>query len=216
MARARNVVTKPDQKNPQGWEGFTDLGWTPDKAQYKFEPPKIADGEIHDEKAFTTFQGVAHEARLAPWQAKAVYDAMHKQSNDALKVFRDAGATANRELDQKLHANLGDQYDQKVELGKRAFAFFKPDAITGAQMDQIMGAPAMVELFIKVGEAMGEDKLVTSHSAFGGKTPATARADRMRLENDPTWMKVFNDPRHPQNKDYTKQRQDLIDIEARK
>src|SRR6266404_8468829 len=43
MARARNVVTKPDPKNPQGWEGFTELGWTPDKAQYKFDAPKLAD-----------------------------------------------------------------------------------------------------------------------------------------------------------------------------
>lgn len=217
MARTRNVVAKPDPKNPAGWEGFTELGWSPDRQQYKINPPKLGAGEIHDEKAFTAFQGVAHEAKLAPWQAEAVYNAMHTQSNAELKAFRDAGATANRELDASLRSKWGDTFDQKTELAKRAFAFFKPDGVTGAQMDQAMGSPQMVELFERIGAAMGEDKLVTGHgSAFGGKTPAAARADRLRLENDPTWMKVFNDPRHPQNADYVKQRQDLIEIEARR
>lgn len=216
LARARNVVPKPDPKNPQGWEGFTELGWTPDKTQYKFDAPKLADGDIHDDNAFTKFQGVAHELRLAPWQAKGVYDAMHKVSNDAIKGFRDAGATANRELDAKLREKWGPNFDQKKELATRAFSFFKVDGISGAMMDQVMGAPQMVELFEKIGTAMGEDKLITGDgSGMGSKTPATARAERLRLEGDANWMKVFNDPRHPQNKDYVAQRAALIEIEAR-
>ncbi len=211
------MVTRPDPKNPQGWEGFTDLGWSPDKGQYKINPPKVGEGDMHDATAFNKFQDVAHEARLAPWQAEAVYNAMHRQSNDSIKAFREAGATANRELDTSLRAKWGDGYDQKAELAKRAFAFFKPDAVTGAQMDATMGAPQMVELFERIGTAMGEDKLITgAGNGFGGKSPATARVERLRLENDPTWLKVFNDPRHPQNKDYVAQRAALIEIEARK
>lgn len=217
LARARNVIAKPDPANPQGWQGFTDLGWTPDKAQYKIEAPKLADGDIHDEGAFTKFQGVAHDLRLAPWQAKGVYDAMHAQSNQQIKSFRDAGATANRELEGKLRDKWGDGFDQKKELATRAFSFFKVDGITGAQMDQIMGAPQMVELFEKIGTAMGEDKLITGDSAgMSGKSPATAKAERMRLESDPQWMKVFNNPRDPQYRAFVDQRQALLNIEATK
>lgn len=216
LARARNVVTKPDPKNPQGWEGFTELGWTPDATQYKLNPPKVGEGDVHDETAFKRFQGVAHELRLAPWQAEGVYNAMHKQSNDTIKAFRDAGATANRELDGQLRTKWGDGYDQKAELAKRAFSFFKPDAVTGAQMDATLGSAAMVELFERIGTAMGEDRLITGDSTgMGGKTPVTARVERLRLEGDANWMKVFNDPRHPQNKDYVAQRAALIEIEAK-
>jgi hypothetical protein len=216
MARSRNVISKPDATNLKGWNGYTELGWTPDRQAYKIEAPKVGDGEVHDEKAFAKFSDLAHDARIAPWQAKALYDGLHKHTNDSLKSLRDAGATANRELTEKLKGSWGDKYDQNVELAKRAFGFFKPDAITGAQMDQVMGSAAMVELFEKIGSAMGEDKLIgQSGGSFGQKTPAQARAERMKLEGDAEWLKVFRDARHPQNKDYIKQRADLLAIEAR-
>lgn len=217
MARNRNVVGKPDPNNLKGWGGYTELGWTPDRQQYKIEAPKLAEGEVHDEKAFGKFSDLAHEARLAPWQAKAVYDGMHAQTSAQVKAFRDAGAAANQELDNKLRTNWGDKYDERVTIAKRAFSFFKPDSITGAQMDQAMGSAAMVELFEKIGAAMGEDKLIgQSGGSFGAKSPAQARAERLALENDKQWFAVFNDPRHPQNAAFVKQRADLMEIEARK
>ncbi|UPJ43927.1 hypothetical protein IVB40_07610 [Bradyrhizobium sp. 40] len=217
MARNRNVVGKPDPNNLKGWGGYTELGWSPDRQAYTIEAPKLADGEVHDEKAFGKFADLAHDARLAPWQAKAVYDGMHAHENAQLKAFRDAGAVANRELDNKLRANWGDKYDERTTIAKRAFAFFKPDSVTGAQMDQAMGSPAMVELFERIGAAMGEDKLVgQAGGSFGAKTPAQARAERLQLENDKEWFAVFNNPRHPQNAAFIKQRNDLMEIEARK
>ncbi|MCK1407651.1 hypothetical protein [Bradyrhizobium sp. 76] len=217
MARNRNVVGKPDPNNLKGWGGYTELGWNPDRQAYTIEAPKLADGEVHDEKAFGKFADLAHDARLAPWQAKAVYDGMHAHENAQLKAFRDAGAVANRELDNKLRGNWGDKYDERTTIAKRAFAFFKPDSVTGAQMDQAMGSPAMVELFERIGAAMGEDKLVgQAGGSFGAKTPAQARSERLALENDKEWFAVFNNPRHPQNAAFVKQRSDLMEIEARK
>lgn len=218
MARDRNVISKPDVNNLKGWGGYTELGWTPDRQAYKLEAPKLGDGEVHDEKAFAKFTDLAHDARLAPWQAKAVFDGLHKHTNDSLKALRDAGATANRELSEGLKAKWGaDKYDEKVELAKRAFSHFKPDAITGAQMDQLMGSAAMVELFEKIGSAMGEGNLVgQSGGGFGQKTPAQARAERLKLEADPDWLKAFQNPRDPQHKAFVQQREGLLAIEARK
>jgi hypothetical protein len=217
MARDRNVIGKPDANNLKGWGGYTELGWTPDRQAYKFDAPTLADGELHDEKAFGEFGNLAHEARLAPWQAKAVYDGMHAFENKQLKALKAAGAAANLELDNKLRSQWGDKYDERVTVAKRAFAFFKPDSVSGAQMDQAMGSPAMVELFERIGAAMGEDKLVgQSGGSFGAKTPAQARSERLALEDDPAWFAVFNNPRHPQNAAYVKQRADLMEIEARK
>lgn len=217
MARDRNVIGKPDANNLKGWGGYSELGWTADRQAYKIDAPKLGDGEVHDERAFKAFQDLAHEARLAPWQAKAVYDGMHAVENKALKELRDRGAQGNLDLANALKSKWGDKFGENETLAKRAFAAFKPDAITGAQMDQIMGSAAMVELFHTIGAAMGEDRLVGGNDGgrFGGKTPADARAERMRLQADPDWMKIFNDPRHPQNKAYAKHRADLIAIEAR-
>lgn len=220
MARSRNVITKPDPKNPAGWDGFTELGWTPDKTKYALNKPKVdaAKGEVLDEKTFSKFQDASHEARLAPWQAEKVFGALHEHVNAGLRDLRAAGATANKELDNTLRTKWGPEYDAKAELGKRAFAAFKPDSVTGAMMDQVLGSAAMVELFANLGEALGEDKLIGDKGggAFGGKTPAAAKSERMRLESDRAWMAVFRDPRHALNKDYVNQRQALIDIEARK
>lgn len=217
MARDRNVIAKPDAKNLKGWGGYTELGWNADRQQYKLEAPKLGDGEAHDAKAFAAFENLAHEARLAPWQAQAVYEGMHRHTNETLKAFRDAGAAASRELGEQLKGKWGDKYDANTELAKRAFAFFKPDAITGAQMDQIMGAPAMVELFQKIGAAMGEDRLVGGGSdGFGGKTPAQARAERLQMEADPEFGKILKDPRHPKYQDSMARRAALLEIEARK
>lgn len=216
LARSRKVVDKPDPANVKGWGGFTELGWVADRQQYKVEPPKVGEGEVHDEKAFKTFNDAAHDARLAPWQAKAVYDAMHAHDNASLKALKQSGATANLELENQLRTEWGDKFDQNKELAKRAFSQFKPDAISAAQMDQIMGNASFVKLFNAIGAAMGEDKLVGGQNAgFGAKTPAAARAELMQLESDPAWFSIFNNPRHPQNAAYVKQRADLIGIMAR-
>lgn len=215
LARDRNVIAKPDPKNLQGWDGYSELGWVADRTKYSIEAPTVADGDIHDEAAFAHFQGVAHEAKLAPWQAKAVYDAMHKQGNEARRNFLASAATANKELDTALRSKWGDGYDQKVELGKRAFSALKIDGLAGAELDQAFGSPRVVELFARLGEMMGEGVLVGDKGGSNTTlTPEGARAQRKALETNKDWMAIFNDARHPQNKDYVEQRQRLLNIEA--
>ncbi|MCD0419485.1 hypothetical protein LOC51_19900 [Rubrivivax sp. JA1024] len=215
MARDRNVIKKPDPANMQQWEGFAELGWSPDIGNYKLTPPAAGEGEVHDEKAWEAFLPAAHEARLLPWQAEAVYTAMHKHDNAIISDFKAAAQQANADLDRALRSKFGNQYDAKVDLAKRAFSAFAPSEAVAGEMDKMLGSAGMVDLFIKIGEAMGEDRLVTGKGGDNGsQSPAQARAERLRLEADKDFLKILNDPRHPQSKDYAARRQRLIEIEA--
>jgi hypothetical protein len=45
-------------------------------------------------------------------------------------------------------------------------------------------------------------------------SPQAAGAERRRLESDKAWIAIFNDQRHPLNKDYVARREELLRIEA--
>jgi hypothetical protein len=215
-ARSRNVIEKPNPEKLQEWNGYSELGWTEDRTKYAVEKPKIADGEKFDDAEFTAFTDIAHKARVAPWQAKAIYDGMHQAANQRLRDIASSGANARRELENKLRTDWGTNFDANKELARRAATFFGKN-FTVQQIDALIGSPAAMQMFYDIGAAMGEDKLVISQGDSGleGMTPGAARAERLKLEADPNWMKIFNDPRHSQQKDYVAQRQRLIDIEAK-
>jgi hypothetical protein len=64
--------------------------------------------------------------------------------------------------------------------------------------------------------AMGEGKLVGRRDGGDATTlAAQARAERMKLEADPEWIRVFNNARDPQYEAYVKQRNNLLAIEDR-
>lgn len=215
MARDRNVIRKPDPANVQKWDGFAELGWSPEIANYKLTPPAAADGEVHDEKAWEAFLPAAHEARLLPWQAEAVYSAMHKHDNAIIGEFKAAADQANADLDRSLRAKFGNQYDAKVSLAKRAFAAFSPSEAVAAQMDSAFSSAGMVDLFVKIGEAMGEDRLVTGHGGDGGAVSVETLQKKLNtLWADKDWKAAFDDPRNPRHKDVRDERANLLQRKA--
>lgn len=216
LARDRNVLVKPDPKNPKDWEGFSDLGWTADGDKYVINPPKLSDGDIHDEAAFSTFKKVAHDARLAPWQAEAVYNAMHEASMQGLRDMRTRGASERRRLDQDLRREWGADYDANAALARRAFMHFGGSDFAETDIDAVIGSPRTVKLFQKIGAAIGEDRLVDNYAGSGRapETVAGLQGELNRLLADPEFKKAFNDPRHPRHKDVVAQRQSLMERKA--
>lgn len=215
MARDRNVIRKPDPTNVQKWDGFAELGWSPDLAAYKPNPPASADGEVHDEQAWSAFLPAAHEARLLPWQAEAVYTAMHKHDNAIISDFQAAARQANADLERSLRGKFGDQYDAKVDLGKRAFSFLAPSEAVAAEIDKVFGSAGMVDLFVKIGEAMGEDRFVTGHGGDSGPESVDALQKKINtLWGDKDWKAAFDDPRNPRHKDVRAERDNLLKRKA--
>lgn len=215
MARDRNVIKKPDPANMQQWEGFAELGWSPDIGNYKLTPPAAGEGEVHDEKAWEVFLPAAHEARLLPWQAEAVYTAMHKHDNAIINDFKAAAQQANADLDRSLRSKFGNQYDAKVDLAKRAFSFFTPNDAVAGEMDKVFGSAGMVDLFIKIGEAMGEDRLVTGKGGDGSAETVEGLQKKLNAQwGDKDWKAAFDDPRNPRHKDVRAERDDILKRKA--
>lgn len=229
MARSRNVLEKPDPKGDiTQWAGWNDLGVPADLAKYELKAPEVKEGRVLDPGIFDAFRKAAHEAKVLPSQASALFGSMWNALNakaDELAAA-DTAAQAKAAADAKaqsealmsdLRARWGGDFDKKTELGRRAAAALGIKDGAG-ELEKIIGAPRLVELFAAIGERLGEASLSglgdRTSSALGDLTPDQAAAERRRLEGDPEWMRVFNDPRNPLSKDYAARRMKLIEIEA--
>ena len=134
LARARNVIEKPDPKNVKDWKGFAELGLPAKVEDYKLAKPTRKDGEIHDEKAFQDFSGAAYGLKLLPWQAEGIFDFMETRSNKSMAEFKTQGAAARNALEVKLREDWGSEYDAKKELASRAAAWAAPDDFDKARI----------------------------------------------------------------------------------
>jgi hypothetical protein len=221
VARDRNVIAKPDPKSDKfaEWEGHELLGWVKDPAKYKVNAPakdKLPEGVTYYGKLADVVSKAAHESRVPLAAAQQIHDALWGHMLEEARNLNAEGARTSKELADKLRTDWGGDYDRNSELARRAMAAFNPSPDNTKLIDGMMGSAALVKMFHAIGEKLGEASLppASGSSSTFGMSQAQARAERLKLENDKEWIKIFQDPRHPQNKDYKAQRQRLIEIEA--
>jgi hypothetical protein len=215
IARDRNVISKPNPEKLAEWEGWETLGWKKDIKDYAVKKPALKDGQVLDEAMFSTFVQDAHELRIPLAAAQALFEKQFGKAYERIAAMDAAGAGNKAKLETDLKAEWGDNYDANMERAKKAMKATGLGMDGSAKLEKLIGSPRLAKYFSGLGEKLGEDKLV-SGTGGGPQTPAAARAQRMALEGDPEWVKVFNNPRDPRNKDYVAQRQALIELEARK
>jgi hypothetical protein len=213
IARDRNVLPKPNPEKMAEWEGWETLGWKKDVKDYQVKPPALKDGQVLDQAMFNSFTQDAHELRIPLPAAQALFEKQFGKAYERIAAMDAAGAGAKAELETSLKAKWGDKYDGEVDLSKRAMRAFGVGMDDSAELEKMIGSPRMVELFNGLAKRIGEDKLVDGGHT-GATSPQAARSQRMALEADPAWMKIFQDPSHPQNKNYVAQRQTLLNAEA--
>lgn len=222
VARDRNVIAKPDTSAPDklaAWEGWEQLGWVKDPAKYQPKEPTRKDGQIYDPAMFKDFTALAHEARVPVAAVEKIYQGMFDkmQARIAEMSAQQAkeAADAKAALDTGLRDKWGDKYDANADTAKRALRALGVDEKKSDQLEKIMGSPELVELFHTIGSKLGEDTLAQSAGGSNQMTPASARAERLKLQADPDWMKVFNNERDPRHEEFKAQRQRLLAIEAK-
>ncbi len=219
MARDRNVIARPaDLAKLETWDGWKDLGWLEDAAQYvgKIAAPKMPEGQQHDAEMLQAFVKAAHGQRLPPGVAQSLYHAMSDFINQRVEGFRAEGSRKTADLQTTLDREWGADKEKNTELAKRVVRTFGVNADTLAKLEETLGgAPDLLKFMHAVGARLGEASLIGGQGGGGGKlSPGAAAAERRRLEGDPSWMKVFTDPRHPQNKDYKARYNELVALEA--
>lgn len=219
VARSRNVMEKPDPKKPGEWKGWTELGWVEKPEDYKFKAPEKGkipfeyDGEFMDE-----LRQSAHKNRVPLPAAQALHDDILASLAKRQEAIATRGAQALKDTETALRQKWpGGEYDRMSELAKRAARTFAAGSGIDnfkALEDAVGGAPGLLAMFAAIGEKVGEASLIEGDIA-GGMTPASARAERLKLEGDDAWMKIFKDERHPQYSAYQARRSQLLKIEAR-
>lgn len=222
VARQRTdaFIPKPDPAKLNEWAGWEMLGWNKDPTKYTPAKPKVGEGQIFDETMFKGFVEDAHGLQLPADRVGALFEksfgrmqARIAEAATAQKTEQDNQAKA---LDGALRSKWGANYDANGTLAKRALKALGVDDKKADQLEKIIGAPALVEMFHTIGSKLPEDTLNEGFQQQGGLTPEQARSQRLALEAKPEWMAIFNDQRHPQNTEYVAERQRLIRLESQK
>lgn len=216
VARSRNVLEKPDPQKLKDWKGWSELGWDPDATKYLAKAPDEKTlGFPYSKDLWGAFTKVAHDARVPLSQMQEMHDGLLKWFGGINQAETAKRAGEDKALSDMIRAEQGQNYDAYVERARRAARTLGLGADAG-EMEKIVGSPRLTKAMAKLGEMLGEDQLV---QAGGGDTSpqnaAAIEAEIRKLHGDPTFVKVLNDPRHVQHKDFVAQRQALIDKLAR-
>lgn len=218
IARDRNALTGPAEGKLLEWEGWQKFGWNPDRAQYAVEKPQLKDGVPYADGFHDALANGFHKARLAPDQVKAVMAELSTAFNADHEATLAEISRQDAALKASLERQWGANYGANVEKAKRAASALLSKE-QQAVLEDAFGSHELIQIFHKIGEAVGEDRLVTNSNSgqggFGGQTPEQARAERKRLEADPAFMKSLTDPLHPLHDTNKAKRRALFELEAK-
>lgn len=211
VARDRNVLQKPDPAKINEWDGWKDLGWTPEIGDYKVAKPQLKSGQVLDEEMFSSFTKDAHELRIPLAAAQELFNRQFGKAYERIDAATAAGAAARTDLETRLKGDWGDKYDANVELSKRAMRALGVGMDDSAEIERMLGSPRLVKLFHGFAERIGEDNLVTPNSPSGASEhPATIEAELTRFEQDEKNIKIMQDQRNPLYQQTVDQRRKLI------
>lgn len=212
IARSRNVFEKPDPARINEWDGWRELGWKDKPEEYQLKKPQVPDSFDYMQGFEDKLREIAHANKVPLHAAQAMLDGLTAWGVSEIDATAASGAKALQDLDTALRKDWGGDYDRNTELAKRAFQHFTVGMDDGKALQGLIGAPQMMRLFHKIGEAMGEDKLVMSGGGAPlGESLEALRAEQRRLQGDPEFMKALRDPRHARHEEVKAQRQQIID-----
>ena len=141
-----------------------------------------------------TFAGEAakafHDLGLSPKQAQALVEF---QTN-GVKARMEAAENEfqqTRQLDVNgMKKDWGNQFEPKVEMGRRAATQFGLDNTALESLERAMGTRKASEFLVKVGESFAEAPMVHAQAPTPqAMTPETAKVELDRLMKDPVWTK---------------------------
>lgn len=213
VARSRNVIERPEKGKEAEWKGWTDLGWVEDPSKYVFaSKAKVPEGFEYDQAMEDELRTAAHEARVPLAAAEKLRDKMVELQMKALDGARAKGAKSSADLKAELDAKWGADAPRNTELAKRAMKAAGVNVDDSSELEKIIGAPRLVEMFHNIAALVGEQNLPTD--VGGGALPASleaAEAELRRLQADRDFMDALRDERHPMHRDRVAQRQAVID-----
>lgn len=193
---ADHVLKLPkDAADADGWKTvWNRLGVPADAKDYDFAAVKFADGSAPTQ-AFTDWvRATAHQLNIPKDQAASLAGQFVKYlENDAATEATERTAKVAEEQ-KTLDASWGANKEANLFIAKQAAAKLgvSPEAVQA--LEGQVGYAAVMNMFLAVGQKIGEDKFVSGGIARDGiLTREQAVARKAELMADSTWSKRYLD-----------------------
>ena len=148
------------------------------------------------------FKDAVHKIGLTQDQATNMLQLYAAVENEQSKASDRANADFAVESQIELKREWGVDYDSKIDMAQRAFAQFATPEFSKIMDETGIGNhPELLKAFSKVGEAMGDDKLVVGSGRAVGMSPQQAKEEIESLYRDKEFSKAYLDRTDPGHKD---------------
>lgn len=188
-------------------ELFTKMGVPAEAKEYDFQKPgNMPEDMPYNEEEAQAFMNKAHELKIPKQTATELRnwfnDMQFEGWNNAQTSLDELQSASQKEI----KTEYGAAYDDKIALAKRTVnTFGAADALNQFGLED---NPELVRMFVKIGEAMSEDRLIGDGSIkTNALTPEEAKKELNTL-----WAEkedALLNPDHPQHKDVVARKGEL-------
>ena len=178
-----------DPADSDGWgKVYTALGRPKDANGYDMTSVGEADpGFINFVREFAyrnNMPKAAGEALAKEVTKFAVAQEAELQKQSELEVAKEQ---------RELRSQYGFEYDAKMLTAQNAVAKLGIDPAAVKTLEGKIGYKGVIEMFVKIGSAIGEDKFIKSEQTGAIMSPAGATERLAQLKSDPEWVKRYQD-----------------------
>ncbi len=215
LAKSYVNAVKKIGGNPDHLVQLPQEGESRDNFYNKIGRPETPDGydfgtEAGDER-LNFYRDAVHEIGLTQDQAVnmlKLYAAVEQEQSKAANQSN-ADFAVNSQIELK--REWGVNYDSKMDMAQRAFAQFASSDFSKLMDETGIGNhPELLKAFSKIGEMLGDDKLVVGTGRASGMSPAQAKEEIESLYRDKEFSKAYLDRTDPSHKDASKKMDNLF------
>ena len=183
-----------DPNDAAGWQGvYERLGKPKDTKEYDFSQVKFSDGGELD-PAFVDFlretAGKSNLSKAAATELAKSLAGWAEKSDQASATDAQAAIAAERTA---LQREWGANHNTNTVIARNAATKFGVDAETIQAMENVLGYSKVMNFFLKVGQATGEDTFVGGKGTgtSGAMTREQALARVQELKQDASWVQRY-------------------------
>lgn len=175
---------------------YTRLGAPKDAAGYDeaLKAVKFEDGSALDDNLLGTIRSIAHANRLNPTQAQNLAKEIVKLADGEEKTDSAAAASKLQIEQAALKTNWGTNFELNNAIARSAAQKLGISADALQAVEKAAGYKAVMEMFLTLGQKMGEDQFIRDPNAPGGGTILSreqAMAKVETLKSDKTWVAKY-------------------------
>jgi hypothetical protein len=151
----------------------------------------LPDGLSHNEEFIKKFREASHASGLSDAQQRSILQNILKYEMEAAKNATMTEEASFQKAQKELRTKLGEAYDQRVSMAKKAYETFIPEAARERFREMgLENDPDFIVGFSSIGEKMMEDRSI---DGTGGANSLVMTPDEAKSEI----AKIRSNPEHP-------------------